>query len=320
MIQVSHFKYKSLSNWNLNIAIGCEHACRFCYVPSASTNKLAPLLKERGVEDPDAQWGDYVFVRDWDQHAFMNSLRKAERTPKEELQRDGNRAVLLCSTTDPYQLIASDRNQAVKRDQIVRFALATILNDSTLRVRILTRSPMARQDFDLMKQFGDRLLFGMSIPTLKNKLARVYEPKAPAPTQRLETLRRAKEAGLNVYAAMAPTYPECDVTDLHATYSALSALEPFTIFHEPINIRAENVERIRKQGEAVGVKLRTGVFASEEDWSAYALEQLSLVEYVSGQIDKTKHLHLWPDKSLAKFCPPGYPWLARWWNRVSEWP
>lgn len=32
----SRFKYKSLSSWAYNIAMGCNHACRFCYVPSTS--------------------------------------------------------------------------------------------------------------------------------------------------------------------------------------------------------------------------------------------------------------------------------------------
>jgi DNA repair photolyase len=53
----------------------------------------------------------------------------------------------------------------------------------------------------------------MSIPTLNNALAKAYEPNAPAPTQRLATLQAAKKAGLHVYAAIAPTYPECDYAD-----------------------------------------------------------------------------------------------------------
>src|SRR5205823_3705538 len=84
---------------------------------------------------------------------------------------------------------------------------------------ILTRSPLARADFDLFKTFGSRLLFGMSLPTLRNDLAKVYEPKAPAPSQRLAALRAAKQAGLHVFVAVAPTYPECDEADLRAKLS-----------------------------------------------------------------------------------------------------
>jgi DNA repair photolyase len=131
-----------------------------------------------------------------------------------------------------------------------------------VNTRILTRSPLAKTDFDLFKTFDDRLLFGMSLPTLRNDLARVYEPHAPAPSQRLATLRAAKEAGLNVYVAVAPTYPECDEEDLRATLEAVADLEPVTVFHEPINIRAENVTRIHTHAATVGVTLNTGVFGT----------------------------------------------------------
>ena len=117
----------------------------------------------------------------------------------------------------------------------------------------LCRSPLARADFDLFKSFGPRLLFGMSLPTLRNDLAKVYEPKAPAPSQRLAALRAAREAGLHVYVAVAPTYPECDETDLRATLKAVAEIEPVTIFHEPINIRAENVARIEAHARALGL-------------------------------------------------------------------
>src|SRR5204863_5713365 len=122
---------------------------------------------------------------------FLASLRSAEDTPRSKLKRDGNRAVIYCSTTDPYQ---------------------------------------------------------------------VYEPKAPAPSQRLATLRAAKQANLHVYVAVAPTYPECDETDLRATLKAIADLEPITIFHEPINVRAENVARMKAQANALGVSLKTEVF------------------------------------------------------------
>ncbi len=59
VIAPNNFKYKSLSNWAFNISVGCSHACRFCYVPSAATNKQAPGLAKYGVTDPDEEWGEY---------------------------------------------------------------------------------------------------------------------------------------------------------------------------------------------------------------------------------------------------------------------
>ena len=333
VIAANNFVYKSLSNWACNIAIGCGHACRFCYVASVATIKMSKKLAEYGIQDPDAEWGDYVLVRPWDEQRFLASLRAAEKTPRSQLKLDGNRAVFYCSTTDPYQVIRHlnpARRQELDQQArfLVRRSLELIRDRSTLNVRILTRSPLARADFDLFRSFGQRLMFGMSLPTLRNDLAKVYEPKAPAPSQRLATLRAAREAGLHIYAAVAPSYPECDEADLRTTLKALAELEPMTIFHEPINIRAENVARIQDHAVSVGVPLKTEVFATRESWQDYALNALHTVECVAREVGIGDRLHLWPDKSLGnqtliKRMPHRetyIAWLNHWWNRVSEWP
>jgi DNA repair photolyase len=332
-ITPNNFVYKSLSNWAFNTAIGCSHACRFCYVPSAATVKQGPALGRYGVHDPDAEWGNYVLLRPWDEKKFLASLRAAERTPLSDLKSDGNRAVMFCSTTDPYQVIRSadplkgrELNEAAR--MLVTRSLELIRDESTLNVRILTRSPLAKRDFELFKSFGPRLLFGMSLPTLNEKLARVYEPKAPSPGQRLATLRAAAEAGLHVYVAVAPTYPECDEEDLAATLEAVGAVRPVTIFHEPINIRAENVARIESHAKSLGFEARTDVFATPEAWQDYALSSLKTVERIASDLGLGDRLHLWPDKGLgskaaaSRMADPEshLAWLQGWWNRISEWP
>jgi DNA repair photolyase len=333
VIAPNNFVYKSLSNWAFNIAVGCSHACRFCYVPSAATIKQGGKLADYGVKDPDAEWGDYVLLRPWDEKKFLSSLRAADETPISKLKPDGNRAVIYCSTTDAYQVFRHpnpERQRELSEHArfLTRRSLELIRDKSTLNVRILTRSPLARADFELFKTFGSRLVFGMSLPTLRNDLAKVYEPKAPAPSQRLATLKAAADAGLNVYVAMAPTYPECDEADLRATLKALKEVDPITIFHEPINIRAENVTRIEAQAKAAGVKLRTEVFATREQWQDYAVEALHTVSDLAKEIGLHDRLHLWPDKSLGtpKLAdrmknPANYlQRLEHWWNRISEWP
>ena len=338
VIAPNNFVHKSLSNWAFNIAVGCSHACRFCYVPDASAIKLGKTLARFGVEDPDAQWGDYVLLRPWDEKKFLASLRSAESTPISKLKPDGNRAIIYCSTTDAYQVIrhADPKSQqalAKHRAFIVRRSLELIRDQSSLNVRILTRSPLAKQDFDLFQSFGSRLVFGMSLPTLRNDLSGIYEPRAAAPSQRMATMLEAKQAALNVFIAMAPTYPECDETDLRATLKAVAELEPITIFHEPINIRAENVLRMKVEAARSGVQLKTDVFASRERWQDYAIGSLKAVERISGELGISDRIHLWPDKSLGSHkalqdfasrnnqdATALADWLNRCWSRISKWP
>jgi len=209
---------------------------------------------------------------------------------------------------------------------MVRRMLELIRDRSTLNVRILTRSPLARQDFDLYKTFGDRLLFGMSLPTLNDQLARVYEPKAPAPTKRLETLKLAVSMGIPVYVAVAPTYPEQGEEDLTKVLGAVAALQPVTVFHEPINIRAENVERMQREAQALGFEFMEDVFASKENWEGYAITQLLTVQTLATKLGLGSVFHPWPDSTLGSkrvryAFGSGYSeWIDECWNRISAWP
>jgi hypothetical protein len=128
--------------------------------------------------------------------------------------------------------------------------------------------------------------------------------------------------------AVAPTYPECDEADLRATLAAVAELDPITIFHEPINIRAENVARIEAQAAALGIRLRTEVFTTRECWQDYAVDALHTVHELAKELGIVKRLHLWPDKSLGsqslagRMRDPGKyrKRLEHWWHRISEWP
>jgi hypothetical protein len=114
---------------------------------------------------------------------------------------------------------------------------------------------------------------------------------------------------------------------------AVAELKPVTLFHEPINIRAENVSRIHEHAESIGVTLNTGVFATRESWEDYAVDALRSVERIAGGLGLSDHLHLWPDKSLGgraavkrisrrlQIQPESFQrWLQCQWNRISNWP
>jgi DNA repair photolyase len=58
---------------------------------------------------------------------------------------------------------------------------------------------LVRRDFDLLLKYKDQVRLGTSLPHLDDNLAKVLEPKAPAPTARLEMLREAAQLGIPVY-------------------------------------------------------------------------------------------------------------------------
>jgi DNA repair photolyase len=333
-IERNHFKYKSLSSWALNLFMGCSHACRFCYVTETSTNKQANLLRSFGVSDPVKDWGNYVLVRPWDQKKFLASLRKAEKTPISNLNADGNRAVFLCSTTDPYQVIRNpdpEKQKSLNENArtTLRNSLEAIRDHSTLNVRILTRSPLARQDFDIFKTFGDRLLLGTSLPTLDPILARLYEPKVPAPSQRLKLLTDANAAGIHTYVAVAPVFPEVGYSGILDVFKAVKAAKPHTIFLEPVNIRLGIAERIQLEAKKLGREIDMDPYRNPVAWVKYAIKTLEDAERAATETGQFSRLHLWPDfealgskRAISmQEDPDAYlKWLQSYWDRISEWP
>lgn len=333
VIQPYNAPHRCLGDWAFNPAVGCRRGCRFCNVAESSMKFLKSQLSIHDVTDPVTQWGEYMFLREWCESEFLKSLHRAENTPRENLSAGGNRAILLSSATDAYQEIPpADATNARELNQQLRCrrrrALELILGKSTLNVRIHTRGSSACEDFDLYRQFGPRLMFGMSLPTLRDDLSKLYEPDAPLPSERMATLQAAKDFGLNVFVAMSPIFPECDAFDLHDTLKAIRALAPRTIFCEPLRLRARELERIETHASDMGAKLKTSVFKTDEAWTNYAIASLTDVQLLARELGVENRLHLWLDKTLGEKSvirqqprPRQYErWIHHWQNRVSEWP
>lgn len=333
-VQPNNFLYKSLSSWAANFTMGCTHGCGFCSVPDTSTSKQKHTLAPFGVDDPVAEWGGYALVRPWDEAKFIASVRKAEAIDPRLLKRDGNRAVFLSSTTDPYQVFPHEDRQRQKlinlhARNVVRSALIAIRDHSTLNVRILTRSPLARQDFDLFQSFGDRLLLGTSLPTLNDSLSRLYEGRSPSPKQRLKLLIDAKNAGIHTYVAVAPVFPECGSDGMLEVFNAVREADPWTVFMEPVNLRRGNVDRIRAAAQRLGMSIDMAPFSNPVSWSEYAIASLHDAERAAETAGIMERLHLWPDhaalatKAVLNRQPDQHvylTWLNRYWHRISEWP
>lgn len=335
------FKFKSLSSFVVNAFMGCGHACRVCYSSDTAAGKQEELLGAYGVADPVEEWGKYVIVRPWDEAAFMASLRLAERTRIKDLNPDGNRAVMFSSTTDPYQVVRNpDPAKAKLLNNIARSnmrrSLELILERSTLNVRILTRSPLAREDFDLFKKFGNRILLGVSLPTMDDDLSRFYEPNAPGPLQKVKLLQAAHAEGIPTFVAVAPVYPGVGYEGMLKVFKAVKEVDPFTIFMEPVNMRRGVAERIKMEASKKNRKVDMSPFTSEGlAWSEYAIRTLLDAERAAEAVGLSDRLHLWPDhdalgaakvvKAQSKDWnhPSGMTytqWLESWWNRISEWP
>jgi DNA repair photolyase len=90
---------------------------------------------------------------------------------------------------------------------------------------VITKGTTVERDFDLLRGLTERADAGLtvSIPFLDEKVARAIEPYAPTPARRLETVRRAAEAGIDVSINVAPLIPGLNDRDVVPLLEAAKA-------------------------------------------------------------------------------------------------
>lgn len=198
------------ADYVINPYIGCQHACIYCY---------ADFMK-RFTGHNEEDWGTFIDVK-----INASETINLSRVPKDSL-------ILFGSVTDPYQPIES-------KYHITRECLEKLL-ETQPRIEILTKSPLVLRDIELLKKFKN-LRVGVSIGIFDEKLARELEPYVASPNQRIETLKKLDEAGIQTYLFVSPIFPE--ISDISFLLNSTKGHVGEVMF-ENLNIRANNRERI----------------------------------------------------------------------------
>ncbi|MBO4248393.1 radical SAM protein [Halomicrobium sp. IBSBa] len=294
VLSESKLHKKSLCDYVINVATGCRHGCKFCYVPStpAVDNRDEMLDDRANVDDPQQDWGDYLLYRDDLPERVHQGLKETDFSSWKTTDR-GRGIVMLSSGTDCYQ----DRRAA----QITRGCVRELI-EHDIPTRILTRSPNVTRDIDLFKQADRNLTVGSSIPSFDTALVSVLEPNAPPPMARWEALNDLFESGVPRFVSFSPTYPTMDRDDIHEALSWFSAVDPEVVFHEPINPRGINFEMCIEALEENELQSEADQFRElqeRENWREYALNQIQMVRDVANRFDNLS-IHTWPSHDLVE--------------------
>lgn len=169
---------------SLNPYMGCafgESGCGvYCYVAES------PIGLHAGKP-----WGRWV-------KAKTNAADALRR----DLDRPANRAplrVFMSSATDPYQ-------PAEIRLRITRSVLQVFVEQPVALLVVQTRAPAVERDFDLLARMPFAWL-SMTVETDDDGVRRALTPTCPGIERRFETMRRARELGVRVQAAVSPVLP-----------------------------------------------------------------------------------------------------------------
>ncbi len=201
-----------LTDYVINPYTGCQHGCKYCY---------AVFIKK--FQDIKAEWGEFVYPK----------VNCVELLKKEIKKRPGGH-IWMSSVTDPYHPIESK----YKLTRQVLEVLAESSRCDEFSLEILTKSSLVKRDFDLLKQLKVEL--GCSLNTLDRKVARLIEPLACPPADRIETLKAAKEAGIHVFGFISPVIP--GITNLEELFRELSFCE--YVWVELLNTKPSAMQRL----------------------------------------------------------------------------
>jgi len=226
---------KQLSDgWSLNFAVGCSHACPFCYVDEIHKR----FGRGRYGNAVLQKWGDYLLIPE-------NLDEAIERTA---WAKWAGKEAMMSSTHDPYlpKLAASAR-------KILEHALP-----AGVHVCLQTRSFLVTKDFDMLARYPEQLRLQVSIATMDRDFARLIEPRVPPPEARVEILRRARDAGIPTGVILAPIFPPTTarpdaIADLQEMAQALGDIEPDHIYGESLHVRGQNMRLLEG---ALGERVR----------------------------------------------------------------
>ncbi|MFY9528245.1 MAG: radical SAM protein [Candidatus Acidiferrales bacterium] len=182
--------------WTVNPYRGCEFGCRYCYarytheymeLDGADFEKKIYAKRDAGplaARDLDSEkiWGEHIAIG---------------------------------TATDPYQ-------PAEQTFRATRAILEEMAKREGLSISMTTKSDKVLRDIDVLKRIAERssVSVNLSITTLRTRLARLLEPRAPRPDLRLGAVRRLRDAGIAAGVLAMPVLP--GLTDREKDLDALA--------------------------------------------------------------------------------------------------
>jgi DNA repair photolyase len=214
-----------LDDYTLNLYSSCAFNCLYCYIRGS---KYGQNLE------------DSLSVK-------MNAIEILDRQLANRAKKNQYGYIMLSSATDPYLGIE-------KKYSLTRSALEMILKHR-FPVHIITKSPLVERDFDLLHAIdrtailpndlkvspGRGTIISFSFSGIDDAVARIFEPGAPRPSERLETLGRAVSEGFLAGVSLMPLLPHISDTgeNLHLLFRTFQARKACYIFPATLTLFGE---------------------------------------------------------------------------------
>jgi DNA repair photolyase len=192
-------------DWTINPYRGCEFACKYCYA----------RYTHEYMEIDGGEFEKQIFVKQ--DAAALLARDVTQKYSYESKASNYTQAehIAIGTATDPYQ-------PAEREYGVTRACLEELAKREGLSISIITKSNQIVRDIDILKVIASKsaLSINITVTTLKPRLARLLEPRAPRPDLRLAALRELRDAGLRVGLSASPLLP--GITDQEGEMESLA--------------------------------------------------------------------------------------------------
>jgi DNA repair photolyase len=193
-------------DWTINPYRGCEFACKYCYA----------RYTHEYMEIDGGEFERKIFVKQDAGAVLRHDVdRKYSHTSKASGYTKAEH-IAIGTATDPYQ-------PAEKEYGVTRACLEELAKREGLSISIITKSNQIVRDIELLKVIAAKsaLTVNITVTTLKPRLARLLEPRAPRPDLRLAAVKELRDAGLHVGVSASPLLP--GITDADGELEGVAA-------------------------------------------------------------------------------------------------
>jgi DNA repair photolyase len=191
--------------WTINPYRGCEFACRYCYA----------RYTHEYMELDGGEFERKIFVKQNASALLARDLSANYGFGPSATDPHAPEHIAIGTATDPYQ-------PAEREFGATRACLEELARREGLSVSITTKSNQILRDIAVLQKIAARstVYINITVTTLRPRLARLLEPRAPQPDLRLAAVQALREAGFATGVFLSPILP--GITDSEENLEAVA--------------------------------------------------------------------------------------------------
>lgn len=304
------FAKKELATYKLDLMGLCGFGCSYC---SSNAGNYLRINRERFADLTEQQLGERLLPATAPELSFVwpDVLERLTAQLKSKPTTWGTGETLVVSQlTDAF-------SPHLLLDGITQAALALVLNNTSFRMRILTKNSIvgAQHWINFFTSWPGRFVVGLSTGTLDSEWARRVEVGTSSPAARIRATRALQDAGVPTFGMLCPVFPDVLAGQADGERSLehlIAETRPElceTVWAEPYNDRSNwKAVQAGYDVDSLGWSWFNKVFGDGrrvDGWSSYATDlyiRLRVVAARDGWLSKLRYL-LYEDGIVAAHAP-----------------